>query len=96
MQHASLACMLSRYALPLSAADTPVRHGLPQQMSCSHVLSSRLQAERMLIRSCMVLQGESFDFGTPVVIDGAVEVWMSAVEKEMRTTLNRSGMILTA
>lgn len=35
------------------------------------------------------VQGEAFDFGTPVVIDGAVEVWMSAVEKEMRTTLHR-------
>lgn len=41
-----------------------------------------------------VLQGEAFDFGTPVVIDGAVEVWMSAVEKEMRTTLHRSGMLM--
>ncbi len=40
-----------------------------------------------------VLQGEAFDFGTPVVIDGAVEVWMSAVEKEMRTTLHRSSML---
>ena len=36
------------------------------------------------------VQGEAFDFGTPVVIDGAVEVWMSAVEKEMRSTLHRS------
>lgn len=36
------------------------------------------------------LQGEAFDFATPVVIDGAVEVWMSAVEKEMRNTLHRS------
>lgn len=36
------------------------------------------------------VQGEAFDFATPVVIDGAVEVWMSAVEKEMRTTLHRS------
>lgn len=35
-------------------------------------------------------QGEAFDFATPVVIDGAVEVWMSAVEKEMRTTSHRS------
>lgn len=36
-----------------------------------------------------MVQGEAFDFATPVVIDGAVEVWMSAVEKEMRTTLHR-------
>ncbi|DBA95316.1 TPA: Dynein heavy chain cytoplasmic [Trebouxia sp. C0006] len=35
-------------------------------------------------------EGEAFDFGTPVVIDGAVEVWMSAVEKEMRSTLHRT------
>lgn len=38
----------------------------------------------------LMLQGEAFDFATPAVIDGAVEVWMSAVEKEMRTTLHRS------
>ena len=35
------------------------------------------------------MQGESFDFATTVVVDGAVETWMSAVEKEMRTTLHR-------
>ena len=40
-----------------------------------------------------MVQGEAFDFATPVVIDGAVEVWMSAVEKEMRTTLHRSAAI---
>lgn len=39
------------------------------------------------------MQGEAFDFATPVGIDGAVEVWMSAVEKEMRTTLHRSVFI---
>lgn len=35
------------------------------------------------------MQGESFDFATAVVVDGAVETWMSAVEKEMRATLHR-------
>jgi hypothetical protein len=63
-----------------------------------HVLSSRLsmplQAQRTDHSVVCVLQGEAFDFGTPVVIDGAVEVWMSAVEKEMRSTLHRSGMLM--
>ena len=43
-----------------------------------------------LLFTVLDVQGEAFDFATPVVIDGAVEVWMSAVEKEMRTTLHRS------
>jgi len=30
---------------------------------------------------------ESFDFRTPVPIEGAVENWMTAVEAEMRRTL---------
>ena len=30
---------------------------------------------------------ESFDFRTPVPIEGAVELWMTAVEAEMRRTL---------
>ena len=30
---------------------------------------------------------ESFDFRTPVPIEGAVEIWMTAVEAEMRRTL---------
>ena len=47
---------------------------------------------QLLFNGFLYLQGESFDFATAVVVDGAVEVWMSAVEKEMRTTLHRYGM----
>lgn len=35
------------------------------------------------------MQGEGFEFYTPVPVDGPVEVWMTAVEKEMRLTLHR-------
>ena len=62
---------------------------IPQQIFRSHVL----QSQRTDHWDVSVSQGEAFDFGTPVVIDGAVEVWMSAVEKEMRTTLHRSSML---
>ncbi len=36
-----------------------------------------------------ILQGETFDFRTPVVVEGPVEAWMTSVEQEMRTTLHR-------
>ena len=37
-----------------------------------------------------ILQGETFEFRTPVVVEGPVEAWMTSVEQEMRTTLHRS------
>ncbi len=92
-QHASLACMLSHHALPLSIADTPVLHDVLGRFPAHMYCLVRLQAQRTDHWVVYVLQGEAFDFGTPVVIDGAVEVWMSAVEKEMRTTLHRSSML---
>ncbi len=96
--------MLSHHALPLSIANTPVPHAflgrLPAHVHCFQDCKHK---ECIVFKTASpisdhwvmyVLQGEAFDFGTPVVIDGAVEVWMSAVEKEMRTTLHRSGMLM--
>ena len=48
------------------------------------------------LKSPVDAQGETFDFAAPVLIDGAVEAWMSAVEKEMRATLHRSVTALQA
>ena len=52
-----------------------------------------LQSKRS-VKSEVAAQGETFDFAAPVLIDGAVEAWMSAVEKEMRATLHRSVTVL--
>lgn len=38
---------------------------------------------------CNCLQGESFDFKSPVTVEGPVESWMTNVEREMRSTLQR-------